>query len=89
MGTPRIISRFDVHHACHSLPDPRAPGNDSSIGHVAQLPFEDKQMNKYAAIASLIAASAFATPAYSEFYRPAPRSTAQNPRKNADHDKQH
>lgn len=37
-------------------------------------------MNKYAAIASLIAASAFATPAYSEFYRPTPKSTGQNDR---------
>lgn len=45
--------------------------------------FEDTQMNKYAAIASLIAASAFATPAYSEFYRPTPKSTDQNDRKAA------
>lgn len=37
-------------------------------------------MNKYAAIASLIAASAFATPAYSEFYRPTPKSTSQSGR---------
>ncbi len=42
--------------------------------------FEDTQMNKYAAIASLIAASAFATPAYSEFYRPTPKSTSQSGR---------
>jgi len=80
MAVIHIISRFDVHHACHSLPGERALGNDSAIGHIAPLPFEDTQMNKYAAIASLIAASAFATPAYSEFYRPTPKSTSQSGR---------
>lgn len=87
MDVVRIISRLDDYHACHSLPEARALGNDSAIGQVAQSPFEDTQMNKYAAIASLIAASAFATPTYSEFYHPAPKPANQKGHKRVDDSK--